>query len=135
MGADLTVNSGRQDIADLMRDWTEGDGPSVVVEAVGHPRTIESAVQLVAAAGRVVIVGVTEEAAHIHGVDMTKKELTIYGSRNNLSLFKDAIRFVNQHRDLARTIVTDEFAFGDAIEAFRTAVEHPEQVCKVLLRW
>jgi L-gulonate 5-dehydrogenase len=133
MGADLTINSSQEDIAAMVAEWTDGDMPNVVVEAVGHPRMIESAVQLVSAAGRVVVVGVTEQAAQIRGVDMTKKELTIYGSRNNLSLFAEAVAFVSANPELAATIVTDTFAFAQAIDAFEKAVHHPESVCKVVL--
>jgi len=116
-----------------VHEWTGGNMASVVVEAVGHPKTIESTIQLVADAGRVVIVGVTEEAASIRGVDMTKKELTIYGSRNNLGRFKEAIEYVTAHPDLASTMVTHRYPFGQAIEAFETAETQPEQVCKVIL--
>jgi threonine dehydrogenase-like Zn-dependent dehydrogenase len=133
MGADLTINSNQTDPVAAVHEWTGGNMASVVVEAVGHPKTIESTIELVADAGRVVIVGVTEEAASIRGVDMTKKELTIYGSRNNLGRFKEAIEYVTAHPDLASTMVTHRYPFGQAIEAFETAETQPEQVCKVIL--
>ena len=59
MCADLTVNANRTDPVAAIRDWTGGNMASVVVEAVGHPQTIESTIKLMADAGRVVIVGVT----------------------------------------------------------------------------
>jgi threonine dehydrogenase-like Zn-dependent dehydrogenase len=133
MAADLTINSGQSDPVAAVREWTGGSMASVVIEAVGHPKTIESAIELVADAGRVVIVGVTEQAASIRGVDMTKKELTIYGSRNNLGRFKEAVDYVSTQPDLAAAMVTHQFSFSQAIEAFETADAHPEQVCKVIL--
>ncbi len=134
MGADLTINSRQVDPVATIREWTDGDMASVVVEAVGHPKTIESTIPLAADAGRVVIVGVTEQAASLRGVDITRKELTIYGSRNNLGYFKEAIDFVSTNPELAATMVTAEYPFAQAIEAFETAANHPEEVCKVVLK-
>lgn len=133
MGADLVINSGQTDPVPVVREWTGGNMAAVVFEAVGHPRTIESTIKLVADAGRVVIVGVTEEFASLRGVDITKKELTIYGSRNNLGRFKDAIEFVVSDPDLASKMITHKYPFAQAIEAFENTEAHPEQVCKVIL--
>ena len=108
MGADLTINADKADPVETIREWTGGNMASVVVEAVGQPKTIESTIQLVADGGRVVIAGVTEEFASFRGVDITKKELTIYGSRNNLSVFKDAVEYVTNNADLAATMITRE---------------------------
>jgi threonine dehydrogenase-like Zn-dependent dehydrogenase len=135
MGADLTINSARQDPVDAVRDWTNGIMAPVVIEAVGTPRTIESTIQLVSDAGRVVIAGVTEQHASIRGVDMTKKELTIYGSRNSLGLFGEAIAYVASNPDLFTAMITREYPFERAIEAFEVALTQPEQVCKVLINF
>ena len=135
MGADLSINSGKTDPVDAVRDWTKGIMAPVVIEAVGAPRTIESAIQLVSDAGRVVIAGVTEQFASIRGVDVTKKELTIYGSRNSLGLFRDAIKFVASNPDLFTAMITREYPFAQSIEAFEVALTQPQEVCKVLINF
>ena len=100
MGADVVVNSQKENLPDLVKQWTHGYGASVVIEAVGTPATIESTVELTADAGRIVIAGVTKEKFSMRGVDVTKKELTISGSRNNLHKFGDAINFVLTNPEL-----------------------------------
>lgn len=135
MGADLTFNSSREDAVNVVREWTSGVMAPVVIEAVGNPRTIESTIQLVSDAGRVVITGVTEQQANIRGVDLTKKELTISGSRNSLGRFKEAIEFVGAEPERFTAMITNEFSFADAIEAFDTALSHPDRVCKVLINF
>lgn len=132
-GADLILNN-KSDPAPALREWTDGDMPSVVIEAVGSAKTIELAVQWVADAGRIVVVGVTEQEAQIRGVDMTRKELSICGSRNNLGLFQEAMNYVAQHQDLVSHMVTQQYSFERAAEAFEMAHAHPEQVCKVVIR-
>jgi L-gulonate 5-dehydrogenase len=133
MGADLTINSSRTEPAEAIRDWTGGIMANVVIEAVGTPKTIESTVKMVSDGGRVVIAGVTEQFASIRGVDVTKKELTIYGSRNSLGLFGDAIQFVGSNPDLFNAMITREYPFAQTVEAFEVALTQPETVCKVLI--
>ena len=135
LGADLTVNSQDETWQQSLRDWTDGDGPSVVIEAVGQPATIEAAVDLVAAAGRVVIVGVTTKKFALRGVDMTKKELTVFGSRNNLGHYPEVIRYVADHPDVVEAMVTHTFPFAQAIDAFQLADQHPTECCKVVLEF
>ncbi len=133
MGADLTINSDRTEPAEVIREWTDGVMASVVIEAVGTPKTIESTISLVSDAGRVVIAGVTEQFASIRGVDVTKKELTICGSRNSLGLFDEAIQFVASNPDLFTAMITREYPFSQSVEAFEAALTRPELVCKVLI--
>jgi 2-desacetyl-2-hydroxyethyl bacteriochlorophyllide A dehydrogenase len=135
MGADFTVNSAKTDPVQFVREWTGGDMCPVVFEAVGHPKTIESTISLVSDAGRVVIVGVTEERACIRGVDMTKKELSVYGSRNSLGRIKDAIEYIIAHTETASKMITAEYPFSQAIEAMEEAESHPERFCKVMLNF
>jgi L-gulonate 5-dehydrogenase len=132
-GSDLVINSGKENPADVLREWTSGDMPGVVIEAVGSPRTIELAVRLVADGGRVVIEGVTEEAAQLRGVDFTRKELTVHGSRNNLHEFQNAIDYVLANQALVERMVTQVFPLEGTVQAFELADKHPEQVAKIVI--
>jgi threonine dehydrogenase-like Zn-dependent dehydrogenase len=133
MGADLTINSDSADPVRAVLDWTEEEGASVVVEAVGLPQTLESTIRLVADAGRVVIVGVTERKFCLRGVDVTRKELTISGSRNNLGRFQEAVDFVAGNTALAGGMITHSYPFKEAIAAFEKADQHPSETCKVVI--
>ena len=135
LGADLVFNVNRVDLGSEIKEWTQGDMASVVVEAAGNPKTIERTVQLVSFAGRVVIVGVTEEPANVRGVDITKRELSIYGSRNNLGRFKEAVKYVSEHPQSASKMITHEYSYNEVIDAFKMAEAHPEQICKVMINF
>ncbi|MFL6052561.1 MAG: S-(hydroxymethyl)mycothiol dehydrogenase [Actinoallomurus sp.] len=58
LGATHTVNSGREDAVEAIRDLTGGFGADVVIEAVGRPETYEQAFYARDLAGTVVLVGV-----------------------------------------------------------------------------
>ena len=133
MGADVVVNSLKENLVERVMEWTHGCGASVVIEAVGLPATIESTIGLTADAGRIVIAGVTKEKFSIRGVDVTKKELTISGSRNNLDKFGDAINYILTKPEIAGNLITQTFAFDEAPAAFKTANEKAGETCKVMI--
>jgi L-gulonate 5-dehydrogenase len=75
---------------------TQGDGIGVVIEATGNPRVMESTVDLVAAGGRVVIVGLVAKGIDVSlpGLDFTRKEMTIVGSRASTDCFPEALKLL-----------------------------------------
>ena len=133
LGADHTINGASEKPADVIAEWTGGDGASVVVEATGSARAVESTVELAAAAGRIVLVGVTNRPVTFPGLDFTRKELTIVGSRNSASVFAEAVRFVDEQRNLVGAMITHRFALDDVQRAFETADTQPEAVCKAVV--
>ena len=74
-------------------EMTEGEGMPVVVEATGSARAMESTVDLVASGGRIVIVGLVPKGTmvSIPGLDLTRKEMTIVGSRASTGCFPESL--------------------------------------------
>jgi 2-desacetyl-2-hydroxyethyl bacteriochlorophyllide A dehydrogenase len=81
-GAGEVVNSAATDAVAALRDLTGGDGPDVVIEAVGLPATYRLAVEAVAYTGRVVFVGYAAEDVAFTTKLFVLKELDLLGSRN-----------------------------------------------------
>jgi len=63
LGADLTIDPTKDDVAEVVRAHTDGLGADVVFEAVGFPQTIETGIASTAAGGTVMVVGVTDAQA------------------------------------------------------------------------
>lgn len=76
-GADVLVNSGLEDPAELVRQITGGLGADVTIEAVGVPETFELCARLVRPGGRVANVGVHGKPATLHLDDLWIKDVTI----------------------------------------------------------
>jgi 2-desacetyl-2-hydroxyethyl bacteriochlorophyllide A dehydrogenase len=133
LGADLVINGSIVDVPTAVQEFTGGDGASVVVEATGSPRAMESTVDLAAFAGRIVLVGVTTKPVTFPGLDFTRKELTILGSRNNAGFFGDAVEFVQHHPRQVQQLITQRFPFEQVVDAFELADKHPEEVCKAVV--
>lgn len=75
---------------------TAGEGMPVVIEATGSPRVMAQTVDLVAAGGRIVIVGLAKkgEGVTLPGLDLTRKEVTLHGSRASADCFPEALRLL-----------------------------------------
>jgi L-gulonate 5-dehydrogenase len=133
LGAERTVEVGREDVAAVVAEWTAGDGPAVTVDAVGAPAVIRSCIDLVASAGRVVIVGLSSEEVSIPVIQFTRKELTIVGSRNNAGRFGDAVALVRRHRDTIGAMITHRYPLEQTPAAIEFAAEHPAEAEKVMI--
>ncbi len=81
-GAQHTVHAGSTDATTAVAELTGGEGPDVVIEAVGTPATFRLAVEVVAFTGRVVYIGYAKEPVSYETRLFVQKELDILGSRN-----------------------------------------------------
>jgi threonine dehydrogenase-like Zn-dependent dehydrogenase len=81
-GAREAINSSRADALTALAGLTGGDGPDVVIEAVGTPETYRLAVEAVAYTGRVVFVGYAAADVPFTTKLFILKELDLLGSRN-----------------------------------------------------
>ncbi|GGH15553.1 zinc-binding alcohol dehydrogenase family protein [Silvibacterium dinghuense] len=96
-GATHTIHSRRQEIAPILAELTGGNGPDVIIEAVGMAQTFRSAVELVSFTGRVVYIGYAKEEVSYETKSFVQKELDIRGSRNALPEdFRQVIRMLER---------------------------------------
>jgi threonine dehydrogenase-like Zn-dependent dehydrogenase len=77
-------------------DHTGGEGAPVVIEATGSVKAMEQTVELVASGGRVVIVGLVKKGTQVTlpGLDFTRKEVTIVGSRASVRCFPESLQLL-----------------------------------------
>ena len=117
LGADLVVDPTETDLTEAVRDLTDGIGADVVFEAVGTPRTIESALSVAAPGSTVVIIGVTDVDAQaaFRPQDMFFRELTIRGTKGPTFAVERAIRWLAT-LDVG-SVVTHTFPLLQATEA------------------
>lgn len=115
---------------------TGGEGAPVVIEATGNPRAMEQTVDLVAAGGRVVIVGLVPQGGGVTfpGLDFTRKELTVLGSRASAGCFPEALALLASGAITYPRLAT-AFGMWEAPAVFADLAARPSRVHKgVLLR-
>lgn len=134
-GACHTINVAREDLHKSLGDLTGGDGPDVIIEAIGLPATFRSAVEEVAFTGRVVYIGYAKEAVAYETRLFVQKELDIMGSRNATPAdFEAVIQMMQAGRfpvDDAISLVAPLESAGETLAAWD---RNPASLSKVLLQ-
>jgi len=123
--------------ADLLaetRDWTDGDGPPLVIETSGEPGVLPAAVNIVASAGRVVVVGMSSGAAVIRPGVFPEKEIDVIGSScATRTDFRHAISLVSANRASLTVLFSHHFPLARTAEAFEFAMSRPTDAIKILV--
>ena len=134
-GAELLAPADRAEAVGVAREWAGADGPIVVFEATGVPEVAGTAVELVANAGRLVIVGLSGQDALVRVGDLAFKEVDVLGvSCCNGEEFAEAVSLVARCGDALVGLVTHEFPLEEAPAAIEYAMEHPAEVMKAVIR-
>jgi len=131
LGAELTVNSKKQSLENEMAAWSP-EGVPLIVDAVCVPSLFSSLLKMAAPAGRIAHLGFSEEPSSFIPLDITKKELSIVGSRLNCNMFPKVIEWFKNGIDPEK-LVSHSFPFTQAEEAFRLIEDKPIETCKVML--
>ena len=102
----LVVENGGQAVA-AAGEWAGGDGPEAVFEATGVAEVARAAVELVAPAGRVIVVGLASHEAPLRIGDLAFKELDVLGvSCCDADGFAEAVSLVARREDALAGLVT-----------------------------
>jgi L-gulonate 5-dehydrogenase len=131
LGAELIVNSGRQNLEDEMFEWTK-EGVPLIVDAVCIPALFPSLLKMASPAGRIAHLGFSERPAEVIPLEITKKELSIVGSRLNCNMFPRVIEWFEKGLDPEK-LISHTFPFTQVREAFSFIEEKPLETCKVML--
>ena len=131
-GADATVNTKEQSLEDAMQTFAP-DGADVVIDAVGVAPLTEQAIDLTAPLARVVVIGFDGRPAQIPPVKVTKKELTIVGSRMNCHQFPKVMKWLEEGKINADLMVTASYPVEEIQTAFENTLANGKEMVKTLI--
>lgn len=77
-----TVNGSATDPIERLKEITNGDMPTVVIDATGSLKAINNAFQFMAHGGRYILVGLQKEMISFSHAEFHKREATLMSSRN-----------------------------------------------------
>jgi len=115
-------------------EQTRHEGADVVIEATGNPKAVESTIDLVAPGGRVVIVGLVKKGVGVTfpGLDFTRKEVNLLGSRNSVNCFPEAIALLASGAVKYPRVAT-RIPMWDGVPVFAKLHENPAVLHKGVL--
>lgn len=134
LGADLGLDSTTPDVVDSILSYTDGRGVDVVFDTSGSSKGAASAPYYAKRGGVVVLVGWPETAVFPFPMEMViEKELDVRGVNRYCNTFPAVLSLLASGSLSLDGIVSHRFAFDNVIDAFQFAVEHKNEVRKIVI--
>ena len=131
LGITHTVNPVSSDAFEAIKTITNGRMAEVVIEASGAAPAIRNALDYVSYAGRISLVGWPKNDIALPTALITKKELTIRGSRNSVGQFPESLRLIAEGKINVAALLTKSVAIDETPATVVDIAEHPERYLKV----
>jgi threonine dehydrogenase-like Zn-dependent dehydrogenase len=132
-GARHAVNSSEGDLHNALGALTDGEGPDVIIEAVGLAQTFRAAVEEVVFTGRVVYIGYAKSPVEYETKLFVQKELDVLGSRNCLGDFPRVIEVLEKGSFPVDDVVTRVVPLAEAGQALVDWAEDPNKITKIMV--
>ena len=125
--------AGGAGLLERVMELTNGEGMPVVMEATGAAPAMEETIDLVAAGGRIVILGLVRKGQGITypGLDFTRKEVTILGSRASVDCFPEALALLASG-NIHYPKIASAFALSEAPGVFQRLADNPMALHKAV---
>jgi threonine dehydrogenase-like Zn-dependent dehydrogenase len=134
MGAEEVLCGDAGAVAATVREWAGGDGVAVLIETTGVPAAVRSAFDVMAPAGRLVLVALSHHEVSLPLMDFPIRELDVLGvSCCNAGEFADAVDLVRRHEKTVARLITDEFAFDQAPAALAYVADGAPALMKAVI--
>ncbi len=135
LGADLAINTKKEDVIKRVVDLTGGMGADVVLECAGSSGSLADAVEFTRKNGRIGLIGIYSEPVAINAFKIAQWNITLAGSRaeGNRALSKVA-PLMGDGRVKARPLITHTFPLEQVREAFDTFIQRKGGAIKVVIK-
>ncbi len=131
-GATDTINSMSESLHERLQEMTDGEGPNVMIEAVGLPATFKACVEEVCFAGRIVYIGYAKAPVEYETKYFVMKELDIRGSRNAMpDDFSAVIAHLESGAFPSDEVITQTVSLQEAPDALAQWHLNPGAVTKI----
>ena len=131
LGADETINSGREDAVERVKALTGGLGADVVIEAVGSPFTWEQALKMVRNGGTVLEFGGCPPGTEIkvNAEKLHYGEVTVKGTFHTTPLhFRKALRLIASKTIDVKPLITRKMRLNQLKEAFELLATSKKEI-------
>jgi len=133
-GANEVINSKKEDVAEKVKELTDGLGADVVIEAIGTTDTFEQAFTFVKRGGRIVVFGFCPEGqeAKVTPFQILSQELTIIGSWVNPYTYPRAIQLLSSGKVKVDHLITHRYKIDEIDKGFKLMYDRPEGFIKAM---
>ena len=126
-------NPATDDVQALVQEWTGGAGTQVAFEVSGAQAGVETAIDALAARGRLCLVAIHPTPRHVNLHRFFWRELTLIGARlYDRTDFETAVRLIAEHTIPAQQLISKIVPLRETATAFH-ALETGGEMMKVLI--
>ncbi|HET7716883.1 MAG TPA: alcohol dehydrogenase catalytic domain-containing protein [Bauldia sp.] len=120
-------------VADI-RDWTDGEGCPLVIEATNAPAGFADAVLAARIGGRIVLVGIPDGDTYtLPAAEARRRGLSIKFARRMGQVYPRAIELVATGKVDVLSLISDRIGLDEAPEAFRRLAAGSPEMIKTLV--
>lgn len=131
---DYTINAATEDVTARLNEITNGDMPTVVIDATGSRKAINNALQYLAHGGRFILIGLQKEAISFSHPEFHKRETTLMSSRNATRQdFDHVINSMKKGLVGPTTYITHRVNFNALKNVFETWLDPANGVIKAMV--
>jgi threonine dehydrogenase-like Zn-dependent dehydrogenase len=121
-------------VIEKLMEITNGDLPTVVIDATGNLKAIETGFSYMAHGARYVLVGLQKEAVHFSHPEFHKKEATLMSSRNaNKQDFAIVMESMKSGKINPANYITHRIAFDSLTQQFASLSVPENGVIKAMV--
>ena len=132
-GADACVNTKEISFESAVEAFAPG-GVDVIIDAVGITPFVEKSIDLVAPFGRIVVISFDERPMQVAPVVVTKKELSILGSRMNCKKMSTVIKWMEEKRINPKAMISKVYPLEEIQKAFEETIRDVDTNVKTIIR-
>jgi 2-desacetyl-2-hydroxyethyl bacteriochlorophyllide A dehydrogenase len=134
LGVEFTINGLTENVTERLAVITNGEMPTVIIDATGNLRAINTSFAYLAHGGRYVLVGLQKGDIAFSHPEFHKREATLLSSRNATRAdFEHVIQSMKNGLVDPKTYITHRVAFGQVKDAFEGWLDPANGVIKAMV--
>lgn len=134
LSVDYTTNAITENVLERLKEITNDDMPTVIIDATGNLKAINNAFQYLAHGGRYVLIGLQKGDISINHPEFHKREATLMSSRN--ATRADFVHVIKSMKDglvKPATYITHRLQFNEVKDAFASLLDPANAVVKAMI--
>ncbi len=130
----FTIDAGSDNVLEQLQEITNGDMPTVVIDATGSQRALNGAFEYMAHGGRYVLIGLQKGDISFSHPEFHKREGTLMSSRNATRQdFEHVITSLKSKLVNPITYITHKMKFDDVKDEFESRLNRENGVIKAMV--
>jgi len=133
-GVEYTLDAGNSDIREQLMSITNGDMPSVVIDATGNQKAINNLFQYMSHGAKYILVGLQKEMISFSHPEFHKREATLMSSRNaTREDFEFVIECIKKGKINYKAYITHHIPFSEVKNKFENLMNPAEGNIKAIV--